>query len=289
MKKRSFYSLTLLSVLVFALIPRGARAQATPTATATPPPVGCVINQGQLLPNGLIADCHTGGTAPSSLLGISGGNINSITIDKTGNVACCSGTFGALVVDASPGATPTPPYGYVLSTNHTLARTSGPKSAKAKEEIVQPGLADLGCWQDQTDTVAELSRWTKISFTGAKNELDAAIAKVVLTPQTPGGPLLPGIDQTGFIKNIGQISTTPFPWANLVDNMPVMKMGRTSCLSTGVIAAFDAIGLVSYDATCNAASSGVAHLIIRFWFSARISPPKPVAALPLRAIPAPSY
>ena len=43
-----------------------------------------------------------------------------------------------------------------------------------------------------------------------------------------------------------QISSTPFPFNNLIDAMPVVKMGRTSCLTSGTVDAFDAIGKVVY-------------------------------------------
>ncbi len=256
MRKVSLYVAALFTAFTLTAIPHGAHAQATPTATATP--ISC--GGGSFI-------CNTGADQPGNeegWLGISGGNINSIAIDKSNAVTCCSGTFGALVVDASPGASPTPSYGYVLGTAHVFARNGG---ARTNEEIVQPGLTDTGCWQDDTDTVAKLTKSTPLKYKGAKNELDAAIATVVAAPLTPNGPLVPGVRQDGAILNIGQLSNVPFPYDQITDGLPVMKMGRTTCVTTGRIDAFDATGLVNYDGTCGAASSGTAtfdHQVLVF-------------------------
>ena len=65
----------------------------------------------------------------------------------------------------------------VLSSSHVFARNSSTsKSAAANEPIVQPGLVDLGCWQDPDDQVAKLTNWSKINFVGGPNTLDAAVA-----------------------------------------------------------------------------------------------------------------
>jgi hypothetical protein len=196
------------------------------------------------------------------LLGVSGGNYRSITTSsKTGAVSCCSGTIGALVENSSNTQ-------FVLGSNHVLARTSSATgSAVVTERVVQPGLEELGCWRDSNDTVAQLSAWAPIDFSGRENQLDAAIAKVVKAPLGPAGPMVPGINTSGEILNIGQISTTPFPFDSLIDGIPVMKMGLTSCLTTGVAEAWDASGVVVYHNDCNNASTGKAlfdHQILIF-------------------------
>lgn len=205
--------------------------------------------------------CLTGAEAPPSFLGISGGNYNSVVKSVKKGVSCCAGTFGALVQGPSGS-------NFVLSTNHVLARnsnaSSGPGSASVNELIVQPGLMDLACWQDPTDQVAELKRWVPLNFSGSENTLDAAIAKIVQADQGPTGPLVPGVDPEGRILNIngfaapGKISTTPFPFNDLIDGLEVMKMGRTSCLTIGAIDAFDAMGKVIYPQACNSVASGTA-------------------------------
>jgi len=254
-KKRSLFGAVLLAMLVVMLGRVTANAQASPTPTPAP---ACSIST---LPGGATAVCETGAETPPSFLGVSGGNFHSVTKSAKTGVNCCAGTFGALVQNVRSTQ-------FVLGSNHVLARTSSTAGfANAKEAIVQPGLLDLACWQDPTDTVARLSSWAPINFTGGENELDAAIAKVAMAQQGPAGPLVPGIDPSGTILNIGQISTTPFPFNNLIDGLPVMKMGRSSCLTSGVVEAFDAMGIVIYHNTCNYASSGRAlfdHQILIF-------------------------
>ncbi len=114
---------------------------------------------------------------------------------------------------------------------------------------MQPGLLDLGCWQDSTDQVAKLSNWVPLKFTsGAVNTVDCAIAKV------ESGAM----DPTGYILNVGTIAPASFPVSSLVDASYVMKMGRTSCLTLGQIDAIDATGKVTYVKGGNALSTGVA-------------------------------
>ncbi len=248
-------AIAMIASLVLGFRPAAAQSTAAPTPTPLP---ACSI---LTLPDGSPAQCNTGAQEPPSFLGISGGNINSVAVDKSGNTTCSTGTFGALVQDSSAKQ-------YVLGTDHVLARNSATRgSASLNEPIVQPGLVDLGCWQDTTDIVAQLSKWTPIGFSKGTNEMDAAIAKVVTATQGPTGPSVPGVDPLGRILNIGQISTTPFDFNNLVDGLPVIKMGRSSCLTTGVIDAFDAMGYVVYPATANVAASGTAffdHQILVF-------------------------
>jgi hypothetical protein len=273
MKERSLWVVLGLVVVVLTLCPATVHAQATPTATPTPT-LPCSLTA---LPSGCNVDCRTGAeTASSSFksyLGVSGGNYNSLSYvttgkknNKTTTVTCCTGTLGALVEDSSNQ--------YVLGSAHNFARNSG---AKTNEPIIQPGLVDLGCWQpgvlaDKTleDQVATLYKSVPIKVGTSVNQYDAAIAKVVNCDLGPAGPAAPGIDPAGEIFNLGagptgqtcapgQISATPFPYDDLRDGMFVMKMGRGSCLTTGQIDAFDAMGKVVYPATCNVTASGTAY------------------------------
>jgi hypothetical protein len=218
-----------------------AMAQATPTSTPTPAASCSITNvpPGSQNPPTI---CTTGAEEPPSFLGVSGGNFNSITVSKKGAVNCCSATLGAVVVDGS--GTP-----FVLGSSHGFALNG---AATGSQAIVQPGLTDLGCWQDPTDTVATLSKSSSIKFKLAVNQFDVALAKIVTTAPNPGGTPVSGIDLSGSILNIGQIDTTPFPFDSLVDGLPVMKMGRGSCLTQGVIDAWDATGVVLYPAACGA-------------------------------------
>jgi len=182
-KKRSLCGSVLLALLALLMGRMTANAQATPTPTPIPQ---CSITT---LPGDVPVQCETGAETPPSFLGVSGGNYRSVTPpSKTGAISCCSGTFGALVQNSSSTQ-------FVLGSNHVLARTSSTTgSAAVRERIVQPGLEELGCWQDPTDTVARLSAWTPLDFSGGENEVDAAIARVVDAPQGPAGPLVRGIN-----------------------------------------------------------------------------------------------
>ena len=229
-------AITLVASLAFGF--GSAMAQATPTSTPTPSASSCSI----IPPGQMAAQCATGAENPPSSLGVSGGNFNSITVTKGGTVTCCTGTLGAVVIDSKGNLD-------VLGSSHAFARNG---KAKSNEAIVQPGLPDLGCWQDPTDTVATLSRSSSINFKKSENQFDVALAKIVTTLPSPGGTPVSGVDPTGTILNVGQIDTTPFPFDSLQDGLPVMKMGRGTCLTQGVIDAWDAAGVVVYPATCGA-------------------------------------
>lgn len=255
--ERSIYITIILAAIFLILGTLTAHAQ-TPVPSATPTPGLCSINPlpSPPYPPNTTTDCDTGAEPPPSFLGVSGGNYNSVanvTTKGVTSVTCCTGTLGALVMSSK--AVP-----MVLSSSHVFARNSSTtRSAAANESIVQPGLVDLGCWQDPTDQVAKLTSWSKTNFTGGANTLDAAVATVIDEEQTPGGTPTAGVDPEGRILNIGQISSTPFPYSSLIDGLPVVKMGRTSCLTSGGIDAFDAMGKVVYPGkVCNEVASGTA-------------------------------
>ena len=183
----------------------------TPTATPTATPSICSGNPQQ-------------STLPRPIpLGISGGNIRSMIINKNGkDVGCFSGTLGSMVQDSANNQ-------YILSNNHVLADQN---MAKPGQAILQPGLADLACMQAPLNAVATFSSKVKIKFGSGRNNVDAAMAAV-----QPG-------DVSPQILFIGDISST-------VDDsptfgMPVQKMGRTSCLTNGVIATLDTNIKVDY-------------------------------------------
>lgn len=260
--ERSTYVTIILAAIFLILGTLTAHAQ-TASPSATPTPGLCSIDT---LPNGASPVCATGEEPPPVYLGISGGNYNSVAfVAKTNTITCCTGTLGALVM--SSRAVP-----MVLSSGHVFARNSSTsKSAALNEAIVQPGLVDLGCWQDPTEQVAKLTSWSKINFSGGANTLDAAVATVVNREETPGGTPTVGVDPEGRIFNLvsssfptdefpaDQISSTPFPYTSLFAGMEVVKMGRTSCLTSGQIDAFDAMGKVVYPGkVCNEVAAGTA-------------------------------
>ena len=155
-------------------------------------------------------------------LGISGGNIKSITKMKKVR-GCFSGTLGSMVQDSSSNQ-------YILSNNHVIADQN---KARPGQLIVQPGLVDVQCAQSPSNEVATFSRAVKLKFDG-KNTVDAAIAAVepgMVSPQ---------------ILFIGGISSSV---ATAILAMPVRKMGRTSCVTNGAIQALDANVKVNYSDT----------------------------------------
>jgi hypothetical protein len=159
-------------------------------------------------------------------LGVSGGNIHSII--KTGKErGCFSGTLGSMVQDSSDNE-------YILSNNHVLADQN---KAKPGQLIVQPGLVDIECLQAPEDAVATFSRAVKLKFGGGTNTVDAAIAAV------EPGQVAP---QIMFIGDISSTVATPVP------GLGVQKMGRTTCLTSGVIQGFYAKLRVNYSDTKHA-------------------------------------
>lgn len=159
-------------------------------------------------------------------LGSSGGNFNSILKTRNGKFkGCFSGTLGSMVQDSSDNE-------FILSNNHVLADQN---KAKPGQSIVQPGLVDVQCARAQSNTVATFSRAIKLRFGGHKNFVDAAIAAV-----EPG-------EVSPEILVIGNIAGSAMDAPTI--GMPVQKMGRTSCFTTGIIAALDANIQVNYSDT----------------------------------------
>jgi hypothetical protein len=159
-------------------------------------------------------------------LGISGGNNNGFIKRRNGSIkGCVTGTLGSMVQDATNND-------YILSNNHVLADIN---KALPGQLIVQPGLADAGCVQSPSNAVATFSNAIKVRFGGHKNFVDAALAAV------EPGQVSPEILFIGPIA--GTVDSAPGI------GTPVQKMGRTTCLTTGVISALDAHLQVNYSDT----------------------------------------
>ena len=177
------------------------------------------------MPAGAFVTCDQTSSLPRPIpLGVSGGNINSF-VKFHHQQACFSGTLGSLVQDQNSNQ-------FILSNNHVLADVN---KAKRGQLIVQPGLIDVGpCLKTPGDAVATFSRDVKIKFGKAKNTIDAAIAAV-----EPG-------DVSADILNIGGIaSSVVAPTLGL----PVQKMGRSTCFTTGMISAVGVNGTINYSDT----------------------------------------
>lgn len=159
-------------------------------------------------------------------LGISGGNNNGFIKTRNGRIkGCVTGTLGSMVQDASNND-------YILSNNHVLADVN---KAIPGQLIVQPGLADTACVQSPSNAVATFSNAIKLRFGGHKNFVDAALAAV-----DPG-------QVSPEILFIGPIASSVVSAPSI--GMPVQKMGRTTCLTSGKISQLDAHLLVNYSDT----------------------------------------
>ena len=162
-------------------------------------------------------------------LGISGSNLGAFgTASGAGGRVCFVGTLGSLVKDGSGNQ-------FILSNNHVIAKQN---KGVIGVPVVEPGLGDQDCKRVPANKVARLSKFVRIDFRPSKlNDIDAAIAKVV-----PGQ-----VDPEGTILNIGEISSTPLPNNQIVPGLMVRKMGRTSCVTTGMIQATNVLTNVLYE------------------------------------------
>jgi hypothetical protein len=133
-----------------------------------------------------------------------------------------AGTFGCLVEDLrQPGEY------LILSNNHVLADVN---AAKPGDLIVQPGPFDGGVFP--ADGVATLDRFEPIVFgLAGYNVVDAAVARPTHTRNVTAsllGVLVPrGVDQA-FVGG------------------PVIKAGRTTQVTVGLVLAVNATVLVNY-------------------------------------------
>lgn len=119
---------------------------------------------------------------------------------------------------------------YILSNNHVIADSNN--GVKNVDAVIQPGTSDGG--SSPADDIAVLSDFKDIDFTGASNDIDAAIAKVGAATQTIIDPA---------IIDIGLPKTTP-KTAMLYQS--VRKHGRTTGHKVGVITDLSANIWVGY-------------------------------------------
>lgn len=146
-------------------------------------------------------------------LGVSVGNENS----------CLPGTIGCIVERRGQR--------YALSANHVLAREN---QARVGEAIVQPSRADLEpkpCTAAPASSViGRLTDFQRVYYDGkTPNFMDAAIAELTLP-----GAMVRGATPRGFY---GAPSSNP---AAATFGMRVMKLGRTTSLTHGVITGVNA-------------------------------------------------
>jgi hypothetical protein len=134
-----------------------------------------------------------------------------------------AGTIGYFCTSTDPNDDPD--VVYMLSNNHILAKMNAGRSGDA---IYQPGPADGGV---AADSVARLTRFKHVSFKPqGRNLVDAAIAEL-----DDVSSYLPSI------CSIGKVMGT----AKAVEELKVVKHGRTTGLSHGVVADVSVNQLVS--------------------------------------------
>ena len=142
---------------------------------------------------------------------------------STGNaLECAAGTIGAKI--SKSGTV------YALSNNHVYAREN---AASLGETIYQPGRYDLNCGSGSQYAWATLAFFRAISFSG-NNTVDVALAKLDNASQ-----LSASTPSNGY----GAPSSTT---ANATLNMAVMKYGRTTALTTGVVVGVNVTIKVQY-------------------------------------------
>lgn len=134
-----------------------------------------------------------------------------VSISNVGT--CNAGTYGARVSDGRDV--------FLLSNNHVIALSN---AAPLNSRIVQPGRRDVNCRIVPGDTVARLTSFEPVDFSGRNNVIDAAIA---LSDTTEIGTATP---PDGYGR----------PQSRTVAaflNQPVQKYGRTTGFTTGRVTA----------------------------------------------------
>ena len=148
---------------------------------------------------------------------------------STGHPDITAGTIGCRVTDGSAV--------YALSNNHVYANEN---KAFIDDNVLQPGTFDGGL--SPADNIGTLADYEPIKFDGSDNTIDAAIA----------------LSDTGRLGNATPSDGYGTPSSTLfTDNLlrlKVQKYGRTTGLTSGRIAAINAIVNVGYD-------SGVARFV----------------------------
>jgi hypothetical protein len=139
---------------------------------------------------------------------------------SVGHFKVTAGTLGCFV--RKPGSDAIG----LLSNNHVLANEN---SAKKGDAVIQPGSYDGG--KKSKDTVAQLESFVRVKKT-ATNFVDCAWAL-----------LNDGVDaKLDALQSVGSLSS-PTPVQPEID-MPVLKLGRTTGLTRGVVTAVEVDQLI---------------------------------------------
>ncbi len=167
---------------------------------------------------------HTAKQTAPIQMGTSGG-----WRDDLANGYCCGGTLGSLIQKGGNQ--------YVLSNYHVfwadIVNGGNGKTAHVGDNVIQPGLIDVGCNASNAQNVATLSG--SGSLPGAN--VDAGYAQVI-----------PGMVRSdGAILEVGTISSST---VGASINQAVKKSGRTTGLSRSKVSGLNATISVQYDNEC---------------------------------------
>jgi hypothetical protein len=171
---------------------------------------------------------HTAPQAPPIQLGCSG----SPSLDIA-NGYCCGGTLGSLV---RKGTTL-----YILSNSHVFAGdvVSGGNGRVSTlgDDIIQPGLIEVGCNAGGVQIVADLSSLSTLYPPNSTPNVDCAIAQIRTGM----------VRADGAILEIGTISASTVA-ASI--GQAVKKSGRTTGLSRSTVSGLNATINVGYSNEC---------------------------------------
>jgi hypothetical protein len=167
---------------------------------------------------------HTATQTPPIQLGTSGGWRNDLA-----NGYCCGGTLGSLVLIGGQQ--------HILSNYHVFESDIEPGGnniiAQTGDPVVQPGLIDVSCDANGTQTVATLVKKSSLP----NSNVDCSVAKVVSGM----------VASNGAILEIGAISNQT---AAAALNKAVKKSGRTTGLTRSSISGLNATIRVTYENEC---------------------------------------
>jgi hypothetical protein len=175
-----------------------------------------------------------GGSDPQAIqtppieLGTSGGPAGDLA-----NGYCCGGTLGALVAKGGKQ--------YIMSNSHVFSgdvvNGGNGTTSSIGDDMVQPGLIDVGCNAGNAQVVADLSSLSTLYPPNSTPNVDVAIAEVRA-----------GMVRTdGSILNIGTISSST---AGASVGQKVKKMGRTTGLTRSSVDGLNATINVGYSDEC---------------------------------------
>jgi len=219
-----------LAIIVYVNSQSPALAKTTSSLPATIESIPVVVEETEpfraLKTTGV---SHKSKQTPPIQLGTSGG-----WRDDLANGYCCGGTLGSLITAGGQQ--------YILSNYHVFSADIVPGGngmvAEIGDNIIQPGLIDVGCNAANAQNVATLA---SVNVLPGAN-VDAAIAQVIS-----------GMVRTdGAILEIGALSASTVA-ASL--KQAVKKSGRTTGLTRSTVSGLNATVSVAYENECAGGSA----------------------------------